>query len=92
MSSPAAPRPVARGADSGEELERFRAWLRDRGYAAATARLWCARVRDAHGDGVGDPDAVDAAYPNHRANTRAGLRAALLMFAEFREGRCGGSS
>lgn len=87
MSTPPLSRPNGTGAGplTESDLARFRAWLAAQGYAVSTARLWAARVRDAHAHGVEDPAAVDAAYVHLRQTTRAGLRAALLMFGEFRE-------
>ena len=94
MSPPAPSRPNPAGAVlEADDLARFRAWLVGRGYAATTATLYATRVRNAHAHGVEDPAGVDAAYPHHQQPTRAGLREALLRFAEFQEaGRGGGSS
>ena len=76
-------KPTAAGLDV-EEIARFRAWLIATGYGTSTAALWSARVRNAYAHGVEDPAAVNAAYPHLRQPSRAGLRAALLRYREFR--------
>ena len=76
-------KPTAAGLDV-EEIARFRAWLIATGYGTRTANLWSARVWHAYARGVEDPAAVNAAYPHLRQSSRAGLRAALLRYREFR--------
>jgi hypothetical protein len=74
-----------------DDLDRFRTWLVERGFAERTARLWENRVRSAFGSGVVRPDEVDGVFPNLAGPSRCSLRKALREWIVFRETASGSS-
>jgi hypothetical protein len=74
-----------------EDLDRFEAWLRGRGYAAGTARVCRSYVHRADLLGAATACEVNAAtrvqgteFPHFAQTTRSGMRVALALFEEYR--------
>ena len=74
-----------------EELDRFAAWLRSKGYTAGSAKAVRSYVRRADRLGATCAAEVNAAtripgteFPHFAQTTRCGMRRALDLYKEFR--------
>ncbi|MEN6343413.1 MAG: hypothetical protein ABFC89_12755 [Methanospirillum sp.] len=77
-----------------EELDRFAAWLRSKGYTAGSAKAVRSYVRRADRLGAASAEEVNAAtripgtdLPHFSQTTRTGMRRALDLYKEFRARR-----
>jgi hypothetical protein len=74
------------------DLDRFEAWLVERGYTAGTAKAVRSYVRRADRLGAASASEVNAVtripgtgFPRFAQTTRSGMRRALELYGDYRE-------